>query len=179
MRTVLELEEDTTIGDAVRLAGWRGSPPQAVLVGGYGGSWLPWTIAAGTPLRRDSLGNAGASLGAGVLIPLGQSECGIDVTARIAGFLADSGARQCGPCRFGLPALAEGLAALAAGRGSRRDVKRLDELTKLVDGRGGCHHPDGAARLISSALRTFADDAAGHARRLPCAAGRAPLKGVR
>jgi NADH:ubiquinone oxidoreductase subunit F (NADH-binding) len=178
-RTVLELDQDATIGDAVRLARWRGAPPQAVLVGGYGGSWLPWALAADTPLRGDALRRAGASLGAGVLIPLGQSDCGIDVTARIAAFLADSGARQCGPCRFGLPALAERLAALAAGRGSRRGVKRLEEMTKLVDGRGGCHHPDGAARLISSALRTFADDAAGHARGQRCAAARVPLAGVR
>ena len=177
-RTVLELDQDATIGDAVRLARWRGAPPQAVLVGGYGGSWLPWTVAADIPLRGDALRSAGASLGAGVLIPLAQSECGINETARIAAFLADSGARQCGPCRFGLPALAEGLAALAASRGSRRGVKRLEEMTKLVDGRGGCHHPDGAARLISSALRTFADDAAGHARGQRCAAARVPLVGV-
>ncbi len=178
-RTVLELDQPATVGDAVRLSGWRGPDPQAVLVGGYGGAWLPWTAAAGIPLRESDLRTSGASLGAGVLMPLGASECGIALTAQIAAFLAAAGARQCGPCRFGLPDLADGLNALAIGRARRRERERLESLTNLVDGRGGCHHPDGAARLVRSALATFAEDAAGHARGLPCTAARAVLARVR
>jgi NADH:ubiquinone oxidoreductase subunit F (NADH-binding) len=178
VRTVLEVDERTTIGQATAAAGWKGSPPQAVLVGGYGGAWLPWALAANAPMRHRELAALGAGMGAGVLIPVGASECGIARTARISAFLSDAGARQCGPCRFGLPALTEGIAALAAGRAHRHQVARLNDLAGLVDGRGGCHHPDGAARLITSALRTFAEDAAGHARGLPCTAARASLVGV-
>ena len=32
----------------------------------------------------------------------------------------------------------------------------------LVDGRGSCRHPDGTARLVRSALDTFADDITHH-----------------
>ncbi len=177
-RTVLELDPAATIGDAVRAGGWTGLAPQAVLVGGYGGSWLPWSVAAATALRHRDLSRAGAGLGAGVLVPLGEKECGIARTAEIAAFLSAAGAKQCGPCRFGLPALADGLAALAQGHARRHEVERLRGLTRLVDGRGGCHHPDGAARLIASALQTFADDADGHARGLPCAGARATLTWV-
>jgi NADH:ubiquinone oxidoreductase subunit F (NADH-binding) len=177
-RAVLELNPQSTIGDAIRAGGWTGKPPQAVLVGGYGGSWLPWSVAAVTPLRHRELTAVGAGLGAGVLMPLGETECGISRTAAIAGFLATAGARQCGPCRFGLPALAEGLAALAQGQAHRREVERLRKLTTLVDGRGGCHHPDGAARLIASALKTFEGDADGHARGRACSAAHASLTWV-
>jgi NADH:ubiquinone oxidoreductase subunit F (NADH-binding) len=170
VRTVLELDQDASIGDAIRSGGWTGPPPQAVLVGGYGGSWLPWTLAETTPLRHRDLQAVGAGLGAGVLIPLSASECGIARTAGISAFLAAAGAQQCGPCRFGLPALADGMAALAAGRARRHDIDRLQALAGLVDGRGGCHHPDGAARMITSALRTFAEDASDHERGLPCRA---------
>ncbi len=163
---------------AADLGDGRAPPPQAVLVGGYGGAWLPWSVAAPAPLRHRELRQAGAGLGAGVLVPLGETECGIERTAEIAGFLAAAGARQCGPCRFGLPALADGLAALARGDARRHQVERLGALTKLVDGRGGCHHPDGAARLIASALQTFAADAAGHARGRACSAARASLTWV-
>jgi NADH:ubiquinone oxidoreductase subunit F (NADH-binding) len=170
IRTVLELDTGVTIGEAVRVGGWSGPAPQAVLVGGYGGSWLPWGLAEDTCLRHPDLQSVGAGLGAGVLIPLADSECGIARTAGLSAYLSAAGAQQCGPCRFGLPALADGMAALAAGRARRREIDRLHELAALVDGRGGCHHPDGAARLITSALRTFAADAADHAGGLPCRA---------
>jgi len=169
-RTVIECRDAATVGEAVRDGGWRGPDPQAVLVGGYGGSWLPWAVARGVRLRDSDLRKVGAGLGAGVLIPVGAGECGIARAAEIAAFLADAGARQCGPCTFGLPALAQRLAALADGDIRRDEVARLDELAALVVGRGGCHHPDGAARMVTSALRTFASDVKRHAGGRPCAA---------
>ncbi len=177
-RTVLELSDTATLGDAVRDGGWLGADPQAVLVGGYGGSWLGWQAARGVRLRDSDLRKAGAGLGAGVVLPLGDGECGIRRTAGLAAFLADAGARQCGPCTFGLPALAERLEALADGSIRRGDVARLGELTRLVSGRGGCHHPDGAVRMVTSALHTFAADVNRHAAGRPCAAAAAMAEEV-
>ena len=35
-------------------------------------------------------------------------------------------------------------------------------------GRGACHHPDGAVRLLASALEVFADDVTAHVRDRRC-----------
>ncbi|GAA0922200.1 NADH-ubiquinone oxidoreductase-F iron-sulfur binding region domain-containing protein [Pseudonocardia zijingensis] len=83
-------------------------------------------------------------------------------TARILAYLAGQSARQCGPCQFGLPAVAEDFALLAAGRAAPDLRSRLHRRSALLPDRGACRHPDGAARLAASALRTFADDVDRH-----------------
>ncbi|MFB9747843.1 NADH-ubiquinone oxidoreductase-F iron-sulfur binding region domain-containing protein, partial [Leifsonia shinshuensis] len=64
---------------------------------------------------------------------------------------------------FGLPAMAERFADLAAGRLAQQAAAEGARLAELVDGRGSCHHPDGAARLVRSALRVFGRDVHAHA----------------
>jgi NADH:ubiquinone oxidoreductase subunit F (NADH-binding) len=174
-RTVVEAQGLARLDDTLVAGGWPvGESPQAVLIGGYGGQWLPWSEAQDLRLHEPTLRSAGFSLGAGVLVPLPAASCGLAVTALIARFLADSSARQCGPCLFGLPALAGAVEALAAGRASRADLRRLQRWTREVAGRGGCQHPDGAVRMIVSGLRAFDDDAAQHRRHRPCTESRSP-----
>jgi NADH:ubiquinone oxidoreductase subunit F (NADH-binding) len=178
-RTVLEVADTATLADAVHAGGWQGTNPQAVLVGGYGGSWLSWSAAAPIRLCENDLKAAGASLGAGVLLPLSASQCGVARTAEITRFLAGASARQCGPCRFGLPDLAARLTALAVGKARRDEVDQLMRLTALINGRGGCHHPDGTVRMVATALSVFADDVALHARGRRCAIEQRSLVEVR
>jgi NADH:ubiquinone oxidoreductase subunit F (NADH-binding) len=136
---------------------------QAVLIGGYHGRWLPLPAALSAPLSATGLAPFGGSLGAGVVIPLGAGACGLEATARIVDYLAAESAQQCGPCRFGLPHLAERLSALAAaGRAAAGALAEIREAVGLVEGRGACHHPDGTARLVRSALDTFGPDVALH-----------------
>jgi NADH:ubiquinone oxidoreductase subunit F (NADH-binding) len=174
-RNVVEVAESATIDEALRLGGWPvDAVPQAVLTGGYGGQWVPWELACGLRVHEPAMRADGRSLGAGILAPLPFDSCGLAETARVARFLADSSARQCGPCLFGLPALAGVLEALARGGAGRADLRRLQRWAGEVSGRGGCHHPDGAVRLILSALSTFHDDVLAHRRGRPCPATAAP-----
>ena len=137
---------------------------QAVLIGGYGGTWRD--LRASEMLRAAP--SPGLSLGAGVLMPLHRDACGLAETAAIAAFLADSSARQCGPCVFGLRALADQLAGLVDLRARRRDVTRLTAVLDEISGRGACHHPDGAVRMIASAVATFGADVRSHLRSSGC-----------
>ena len=107
------------------------------------------------PLSQPALRAAGGALGAGILIALPVTSCGLAETARVVRYLAEESAGQCGPCVFGLPALADALVDLAyqGGRGGART--RSAAARRLIEGRGACRHPDGATQLVRSALRAF------------------------
>ncbi len=156
---VWEVPHGTSLAD---LLGRAASVPvgqlDAVLVGGYHGSWLRLPQALPVPLSRDGLSALGASVGAGVIIPITSSSCGLQLTARIVKYLAAQSARQCGPCRFGLPQLAQQMADLAAGKAGPAELSALRGTAGLVAGRGACSHPDGTVRLIRSALTVFEPD---------------------
>jgi NADH:ubiquinone oxidoreductase subunit F (NADH-binding) len=154
-------------------AGGPTEPIRAVLVGGYGGSWVG-TADLDTRYSPGDLATIGAAPGAGVLACIGPSSCGIAETARVLAWLADQSAGQCGPCRFGLPALADDVTALARGHADGAVLDRLHHRLGLVHGRGACGHPDGAVRLVRSALRVFAEDVDDHRRGRPCTASRRP-----
>ncbi len=145
----------------------------AVLIGGYHGSWLPADTLASTRLSRSGLAALGASPGAGIVHALGATECGLVRTAEITEYLADQSARQCGPCRNGLPRLSELIEELAYRRTSDYLVKEVRRIARLVNGRGACRHPDGTARMVRSALSTFAADIEQHRRGL-CSAASIP-----
>ncbi|MBN0043659.1 SLBB domain-containing protein [Streptomyces actuosus] len=171
---VLEVALGTPVAAVLDRAGGPTEPLQAVLLGGFAGTWLPPEHLP-TPLTRRDLAPLGAAPGAGVLVALPASACGPCETARILAYLAAHGARQCGPCRFGLPAVAADFATLAAGRADPELPSRLHRRTALLPDRGACRHPDGAARLAASALRTFAEDIERHLTRGACpAAHRTP-----
>ena len=155
---VYEVPLGTPVRDVLATAGGPSARLGAVLLGGYHGAWVPGDALA-APLSRAGLAAYGATPGAGIVVALPAGECGLTATASIAEYLAGESAGQCGPCMFGLPALAEQLRALLSGRSTPPQVERL---TRLVTGRGACHHPDGTARLVASALRTFADDVSAH-----------------
>lgn len=143
---------------------------QAILLGGYGGSWLDGSLLD-TPLANESLRELGASVGAGVIVALGEGGCGILETSRVVAWMAGESARQCGPCAFGLPALARDLATLVSGqRGAAAALDRLAERCSVIDGRGSCRHPDGVVRLVRSALHTFREHALAHASGHVCSA---------
>lgn len=163
---VLEVPLGASLGTVLHAAGGPAGPVAAVLIGGYHGAWL--APDPDLPLSVEGLRAAGGVLGAGAVVVLPAGRCGLAETARIAGWLAAESAGQCGPCRFGLPALAEALAGLADGRPG--SAQRVAQLAGLVDGRGACAHPDGAARLVRSALEAFSWDVARHEAGAPCAA---------
>jgi NADH:ubiquinone oxidoreductase subunit F (NADH-binding) len=119
-------------------------------------------LPTGTPLAQVlRCGGVTALRDVGAVL-LGGYHGGLAHTARIVSYLAEQGARQCGPCRNGLPRLAGLFDELAYGP---VDDALLDELSRMlgvVDGRGACRHPDGTVRLARTALDTFASDVAHH-----------------
>jgi NADH:ubiquinone oxidoreductase subunit F (NADH-binding) len=159
---VREIEIGMPVADIIGLAGGPTTQVGAVLVGGYFGSWVRWQAAAAAPFSAAGLAGVGAAPGAGLVAALPADSCGLAEATRLARYLADQTAGQCGPCVFGLAAIAADLEALGAGRPA--EIARLRRWLAQVDGRGGCHHPDGAVRMIKSALEVFGPEVELHAR---------------
>jgi NADH:ubiquinone oxidoreductase subunit F (NADH-binding) len=157
---VVEAGYGVSLGELLAAAGGAAAPLSAVLVGGFHGAWVP--ADASLAVSSAGLAEFGAAPGAGVVVALAASACGLRETARIASYLAAQVAGQCGPCVNGLPRLAGTLRDLAHHRiwpGMTTEVERLG---RLVAGRGACKHPDGTARLVGSAMRMFSADVAAH-----------------
>ncbi len=126
---VYEIEHGATLRSLLDAAGGELEAPRAILVGGYAGTWIDGREASGMTIDDGWLAAHSASTGAGVVAVLGERRCGVAETVRIARWLADESAGQCGPCVFGLGA-------------RRRAARRLG-----LGRRGGWRAGDPAARL--------------------------------
>jgi NADH:ubiquinone oxidoreductase subunit F (NADH-binding) len=164
---VVEVPGGTTVGDALALAGLS-QPVVSVLVGGYFGAWLSAPRALSLPLDESELTHHGAAVGAGVVVAVPESTCGVAELTRVMSWLAAQSARQCGPCSNGLPAIAGVLELMATGRAGAGDRERVRRWAAMVRKRGACRHPDGAVRLLESALQTLDAELGDHERHGPC-----------
>ena len=107
------------------------------------------SASRGVALSNEHLAPHGATLGAGVVLLLSEEACPVAETARLARWLADQSARQCGPCLHGLDALADAIESRRRGRASGRAAQRIDRLAAL----------DGAPRRLRPPRRRGQRDA--------------------
>jgi NADH:ubiquinone oxidoreductase subunit F (NADH-binding) len=159
---VYELAFGTPMTALLEAAGGATESLRALLVGGYFGTWVKAAPALRLRLAREELRSVGCALGSGVLIALGESSCGLHESARVIDYLARQSAGQCGPCVHGLRAIADAVVDLADGVARTHERSTILRWTAEIRGRGACHHPDGAARFIESALSVFADELEAH-----------------
>lgn len=137
---------------------------QALLPGGFFGGWLgPAALYDGTALTPTSLRAAGAELGSAAIVVVPEGVCGLWQAIHLLRFFAAESARQCGPCTFGIPAMAEALERIARGMAEPDDLPRLRRYAeRMLPHRGACGHLDGAAHSARSALTVFAAEIETH-----------------
>jgi NADH:ubiquinone oxidoreductase subunit F (NADH-binding) len=167
---VYEAEHGSSLTALIDAAGGATTEIRAVLVGGYAGAWVDARYLRALALSEEGLAAYGARIGAGIVELLAADACGLAETARVARWLAQEGAGQCGPCVNGLDALAGTLERTLAGVAEPRHEARLKHLMSIVTGRGACSHPDGAVRFVASAVQVFAAELVDHARHGHCEA---------
>ncbi len=160
--SVCEVAIGTRVADAVGAAGGATHEVSAVLFGGYFGSWMSADAAWNLPLTNSALKSQGAMLGTGVVYAFPAGHCGLIAAAQIARAMAGETAGQCGPCVYGLAAIADALADLADGHHAHAMPARLQQLFDEVRGRGACQFPDGVIRFVDTALHVFADEVQRH-----------------
>jgi NADH:ubiquinone oxidoreductase subunit F (NADH-binding) len=159
---VRELDTGSPLGEALEAAGGSRAETRAVLLGGYFGSWIPAVEAWGLPLDGQALLSLGLSLGSGVVAALPVTGCVVCETAMVMRYLAGESSAQCGPCFFGLRAIADACERIQSGRPEAGELERLRRWVGELPGRGACHHPDGATGFLRSALTRFGADFEGH-----------------
>lgn len=149
---VLELPTSASLRDALTAA----DPTETivgVVTGGWHGRWLPWREpVAGASLTREGLEAVRGRWGAGVMVALPASVCPVALVAAAARTLADGSAGQCGPCRVGLPFVAEELAVAAALTHRGHGLLEASDALASLRGRGLCAHPTASADALGSAL---------------------------
>jgi NADH:ubiquinone oxidoreductase subunit F (NADH-binding) len=165
---VREIELGTTVAEVAAGAGAQFTDVQAVLLGGYFGGWVRRDEAWSLALDPATVREAGRSFGCGVVSVLSHDVCGVRATARIADYMAGQSAAQCGPCVFGLRAIADATGRIAGGVAGADDLDRIERWAGQLAGRGACRHPDGAVGLLKSALELFGDEFQLHQRARRC-----------
>ena len=165
---VYEIEYGASLGSLIDAAGGTVGRPRAALLGGYGGSWVGGEHLHSLVLSDEYLAAHGASLGAGVVLLLSESACPVAETTRLMRWLASQSARQCGPCIHGLNAITASLQEIVDASAQPNMHQRLTRLAALVRGRGACAHPDGAAKMLLTAIDAFGPEFQDHARHGPC-----------
>lgn len=161
---VVEAPVGVPLTALIEAAGGLSASPQAVLLGGYHGVWTPWQVARDLTMSNEALRPHDLAVGAGVVVVLPADACGPTEVARVLGYLADQSAGQCGPCIFGMPALAASYKEVVNGNARTRHRRQLTEIPSMLERRGGCNHPDGSLRFLRSAQGVFAGHLSSHRR---------------
>ncbi|TDC07792.1 oxidoreductase [Streptomyces sp. 8K308] len=160
-RFVVEAPVGTPLRDVLWLCGIT-DPGQGVLIGGYHGRFIDADAAKETTLDRDALKRYDAMLAAGAVMPVPHETCPVGETVKVARWMADQSANQCGPCALGLPSIAEALSRAANG-GGLNALDAVRDRVLSVRKRGACSHPDGTANFVNSALNSFLTEFTDHA----------------
>jgi NADH:ubiquinone oxidoreductase subunit F (NADH-binding) len=159
---VLNTQAGVWVGELVQAAGGVTGPVSGVGFGGLGGGWLSPQDAEQAQWSRAFLQAYGLSPGPGTVFVLGDQVCPLVHVSVILDDAAQESAGQCGPCMFGVPAVADDMARLAFGTLAVADMSRLTGRLGLLPGRGACRFPDGVAGYARTALTAFAPEVQRH-----------------
>jgi NADH:ubiquinone oxidoreductase subunit F (NADH-binding) len=103
---VVDTAAGVEVGRLIDPAGGVDWPIAGVGLGGLSGGWLTPDEAAGAVWSRAGLAGYGLMPGPGTVHVLGADDCPLEYVSRALDYAAGETAGQCGPCMFGVPAVA-------------------------------------------------------------------------
>ncbi|MDM7999910.1 MAG: NADH-ubiquinone oxidoreductase-F iron-sulfur binding region domain-containing protein [Dehalococcoidia bacterium] len=144
---VYELEMGSSLSELVcGIAGAR--DVKSVQVGGASGRLVPGD-RLDAPLSYEGL------CGAGPVIVFDSTRDMVDIMYRTMEFFAEESCGKCTPCREGTQAMMETLGRITAGRGERRDLKALEQLSATMMLTSSCGLGQAAPVPVLDSLRYF------------------------
>jgi NADH:ubiquinone oxidoreductase subunit F (NADH-binding) len=144
-RSLRELVEELALARDVKM----------VQVGGASGRIVPAD-------KMDVLLSYETVLGPGPVIVFDRNRDVVDIMCRTMEFFAEESCGKCTPCREGTQAMMETLARIADGKGVRKDLKALEELSSAMMLTSSCGLGQAAPFPIVDSLRYFSHEYEAH-----------------
>ncbi|AGL02551.1 NADH-quinone oxidoreductase subunit NuoF [Desulfoscipio gibsoniae] len=143
---------------------------KAVQIGGPSGGCLTENHLD-LSLDYDELRKAGAMIGSGGLVVMGEDTCMVEVAKFFMGFVQNESCGKCVPCREGTKRMLEILTAITEGRAGEEDLLLLEELALAVQDGSLCGLGKTAPNPVLTTLKYFKDEYIAHIRDKKCPAG--------
>jgi NADH:ubiquinone oxidoreductase subunit F (NADH-binding) len=115
-----------------------------------------------TPLDHNSMRDAGAALGCGVVRLVAESTCIVEEVIKISEFFTMESCGQCPACRMETNTLTSLLKKVQAGQGGQPILEQFAKVLAFNKGKGFCNLIAMPGPPIESALKLFPGDFAAH-----------------
>jgi NADH:ubiquinone oxidoreductase subunit F (NADH-binding)/(2Fe-2S) ferredoxin/NAD-dependent dihydropyrimidine dehydrogenase PreA subunit len=143
---------------------------KAVQTGGPSGGCIP-SEYLDTPIDFDNLSALGSMMGSGGMIVMDENSCMVDVSKFYLEFTVEESCGKCTPCRIGNVRLLEILERITSGRGTKKDLKALEDLGEVIKDSSLCGLGQTAPNPILSTYHYFKDEYIAHVEDKTCPAG--------
>ncbi len=158
---LVEVRFGRTLNDVIEICGGiqDGKTVAGVQIGGPSGAILSLTGARSylrhTPLDFDTFDQAGAMLGSGGLVFIGEDDDVVRLARHFTDWLSEESCGQCPACFRGTAALGETLDVVLQGDAGSDHIHRLWTQSDLIKAGSQCGLGTTAANPVTSALRFF------------------------
>jgi NADH-quinone oxidoreductase subunit F len=115
-----------------------------------------------TPLDHNSMREAGAALGCGVVKLVSEDSCIVEELVKIADFFAAESCGQCPACRMETNTLAMMIKKVQAGQGGQPIIEQFGKILAFNKGKGFCNLIAMPGPPIESAIKLFSADFQAH-----------------
>jgi NADH-quinone oxidoreductase subunit F len=169
---VVEVPFGATLREILRHAGF--SRPEgdlrAIVVGGAEGGALPISLLD-TPFDYDTLEEAGAIVGSGVIELLPTSTCMVAWALERSRYLSKESCGKCVPCRVGMKRVTGILEGIVSDLGIASDVDMLEEFSEYIPNGSLCGFGIQATNSLKTAVRYWPDHFSDHVENQQCPTG--------
>jgi NADH-quinone oxidoreductase subunit F len=115
-----------------------------------------------TPMDHNSMRDAGAALGCGVVKLVSEGSCIVEELVKVADFFAAESCGQCPACRMETNTLAMMIKKVQAGQGGQPILDQFSKILAFNKGKGFCNLIAMPGPPIESALKLFPADFEAH-----------------
>jgi NADH-quinone oxidoreductase subunit F len=169
---VVEIPFGASLREILRHAGYSRSEGdlRAVIVGGAEGGALP-TSSLDIPFDYDSLEEAGAIVGSGVIELLPANTCMVAWALERSRYLSQESCGKCVPCRVGMKRVTGILEGIISDLGVKSDLDMLDEFSSYIPDGSLCGFGIHAPNALKTAQRYWPDHFRAHIEDQQCPTG--------